>query len=77
MKKITSRKWKTAAKGIVLNMVYILLCFIALVPILYALNVSLSGKGAGIVRQFIYNGQRILHLKTIGQSCLMSHFYYG
>ncbi len=48
MKKITSRKWKTAAKGIVLNMVYILLCFIALVPILYALNVSLSGKGAAL-----------------------------
>ena len=48
MKKITSRKWKTAAKGIVLNMGYILLCLIALGPILYALNVSLSGKGSAL-----------------------------
>ena len=43
-----NKKMKTAVKGIVLNIVYILLCFITLVPILYALNVSFSGKGAAL-----------------------------
>jgi arabinogalactan oligomer/maltooligosaccharide transport system permease protein len=43
-----NKKMKTAVKGIVLNIVYILLCFITLIPILYALNVSFSGKGAAL-----------------------------
>lgn len=48
MKKATPKKAKTAVKKIAFHMIYILLCFIALVPILYALNISFSGKGAAL-----------------------------
>ena len=40
------RHTKQAAKAVALNLIFILLCLVALVPILYALSVSFSGKGA-------------------------------
>ena len=42
------RHAKQAAKAIVLNLIFIVLCLVALVPILYALSVSFSGKGAAL-----------------------------
>lgn len=42
------RHTKQAAKAIALNLIFILLCLVALVPILYALSVSFSGKGAAL-----------------------------
>lgn len=42
------RHAKQTAKAIALNLVFILLCLVALVPILYALSVSFSGKGAAL-----------------------------
>ena len=39
---------KQAAKAVALNLIFILLCLVALVPILYALSVSFSGKGAAL-----------------------------
>ena len=42
------RHTKQAAKAAALNLIFILLCLVALVPILYALSVSFSGKGAAL-----------------------------
>lgn len=42
------RHTKQAAKAVALNLIFILLCLVALVPILYALSVSFSGKGAAL-----------------------------
>ena len=42
------RHTKQAAKAVALNLIFILLCLAALVPILYALSVSFSGKGAAL-----------------------------
>lgn len=39
---------KQAAKAVALNLIFILLCLVALVPILYALSVSFSGMGAAL-----------------------------
>lgn len=39
---------KQAAKAVALNLIFILLCLVALVPILYTLSVSFSGKGAAL-----------------------------
>ena len=43
-----SRKNKRLVKAVLLNLVFVLLCLVALVPILYALSVSFSGKGAAL-----------------------------
>lgn len=43
-----SKKTRKPGKAICLNAVYLLLCFLALIPILYALSVSFSGKGAAL-----------------------------
>ncbi len=42
------RHTKQASKAVALNLIFILLCLVALVPILYALSVSFSGKGAAL-----------------------------
>lgn len=43
-----SRHTKRLAKAVLLNLIFVLLCLVALVPILYALSVSFSGKGAAL-----------------------------
>ena len=43
-----SRQTKRLAKAVLLNLIFILLCLVALVPIAYALSVSFSGKGAAL-----------------------------
>ena len=43
-----SRQTKRLAKAALLNLIFILLCLVALVPIAYALSVSFSGKGAAL-----------------------------
>lgn len=42
------RQNKRLVKAVLLNLVFVLLCLVALVPILYALSVSFSGKGAAL-----------------------------
>ena len=44
----TNKKTGKLKKALCLNAVYLLLCFLALIPILYALSVSFSGKGAAL-----------------------------
>ena len=43
-----SRQTKRLAKAVLLNLIFVLLCLVALVPIAYALSVSFSGKGAAL-----------------------------
>ena len=43
-----SRHTKRLAKAVLLNLIFVLLCLVALVPIAYALSVSFSGKGAAL-----------------------------
>lgn len=43
-----SRHTKRLAKAVLLNLIFVLLCLVALVPILYALSVSFSGKGTAL-----------------------------
>ena len=43
-----SRQNQRLVKAVLLNLVFVLLCLVALVPILYALSVSFSGKGAAL-----------------------------
>lgn len=43
-----SRQNKRLVTAVLLNLVFVLLCLVALVPILYALSVSFSGKGAAL-----------------------------
>lgn len=43
-----SRHTKRLAKVVLLNLIFVLLCLVALVPIAYALSVSFSGKGAAL-----------------------------
>lgn len=43
-----SRQNKRLVKAVLLNLVFVLLCLVALVPILYALSVSFSGKGVAL-----------------------------
>lgn len=43
-----SRHTKRLAKTVLLNLIFVLLCLVALVPIAYALSVSFSGKGAAL-----------------------------
>lgn len=48
MRHMTSKRVRNGVKLTVLNLVFILLCLVTLVPILYALSVSLSGQGAAL-----------------------------
>ncbi len=48
MKRTNRRKIKTKLKLAVLNLLLITLCFLGLVPILYALSLSLSGSGGAL-----------------------------
>lgn len=48
MKKLFKRKRKEKAKLVILNLLFILLCIVTLIPIMYALSVSFSGKGAAL-----------------------------
>lgn len=43
-----SRHTKRLAKAVLLNLIFVLLCLVALVPIAYALSVSFSGKDAAL-----------------------------
>ena len=43
-----SRQSKRLVKAVLLNLIFVLLCLVALVPILYALSVSFSDKGAAL-----------------------------
>ena len=44
----TVKKKVKIGKAICLNVVFLLLCLLALIPVLYALSVSFSGKGAAL-----------------------------
>lgn len=48
MKKKISKRTGITMRKILLNLVYITLCIITLVPVFYALNVSFSGKSAAL-----------------------------
>ena len=48
MKRITKKRAREWTKLSLLNVVFILLCAVTLVPILYALSVSFSGQGAAL-----------------------------
>lgn len=48
MKRITKKRAREWTKLGLLNVVFILLCAVTLVPILYALSVSFSGQGAAL-----------------------------
>lgn len=48
MKKITKKQIRDRAILTVLNLFFVILCLVTLVPILYALTVSFSGKGAAL-----------------------------
>lgn len=48
MRKLSKRKRRRIEKMIALNLFFILLCAITLIPILYAISVSFSGKGAAL-----------------------------
>lgn len=48
MKPMTKKKALDGAKLTVLNLAFILLCAVTLVPILYALSISFSGEGAAL-----------------------------
>lgn len=45
---MSKRKFRKNMRHGLLHMVYIILCFLALVPILYALSLSLSGSGGAL-----------------------------
>lgn len=48
MGKITKKHARSTAKLAALNLAFIVLCFVTLVPILYALTISFSGQGAAL-----------------------------
>lgn len=48
MRRVSKKRLRNGAKLTVLNLVFILLCLVTLVPVLYALSVSLSGQGAAL-----------------------------
>ncbi len=48
MKRTNRKKIKTKLKLAILNVLLIILCFLGLVPILYALSLSLSGSGGAL-----------------------------
>lgn len=48
MKRITSKRVRNGIRLTLLNAAFIVLCLITLVPVLYALSVSLSGQGAAL-----------------------------
>ncbi len=48
MKKMTAKQLRRGLKLGALNGAFILLCFLTLVPVLYALSVSFSGQGAAL-----------------------------
>lgn len=45
---MSRKKWKRFAGHTALHVVFIILCFVGLVPILYALSLSLSGSGGAL-----------------------------
>lgn len=48
MKTVSNKRLRNGAKLAGLNIIFILLCLITLVPVLYALSISFSGKGAAL-----------------------------
>lgn len=60
----------------VLNGAFLLLCLVALVPVLYALTLSFSGSGAALSSRFSFWPTQPT-LETIGRFCLTSHSFCG
>ena len=63
----------------VLNGAFLLLCLVALVPVLYALTLSFSGSGAALSSRFSFfpSGPPSPLWKTIGRFCLTSRSFCG
>ena len=51
---MTKRKWKEGAGLTALNLLFLVLCFATLIPILYALNVSFSGSNSLLSSDFSF-----------------------
>ena len=51
---MTKRKWKEGAGLTALNLLFLVLCFATLIPILYALSVSLSGSNSLLSSDFSF-----------------------
>ena len=51
---MTKRKWKEGAGLTALNLIFLVLCFATLIPILYALSVSFSGSNSLLSSDFSF-----------------------
>ena len=51
---MTKRKWKEGAGLTALNLLFLVLCFATLIPILYALSVSFSGSNSLLSSEFSF-----------------------
>ena len=70
------RKTKERIGYIALNIAFILLCLVTLIPIYYAVNVSFSGPGSSLSGDFSFL-PRTPRWKITAPSFLTSHFCYG
>ena len=73
---MSKRKIKKYAGLTILNIVFIILCFCGLVPILYALALSLSSQTSALSSGFAFY-RKDLRLKIIGGFLWRSLFYAG
>ena len=48
MRRISKRKHREKIRLVTLNFIFIILCFVTLIPIFYTLSVSFSGQGAAL-----------------------------
>ena len=51
---MTKRKWKTRTGLAALNLFFLALCIVTLIPILYALSVSFSGSNSLLSSDFSF-----------------------
>lgn len=66
---MTKRRWREGVGLTALNVFFIALCFLTLIPILYALSVSFSGSNSLLSSDFSFI-PRNFTLKTTGKSSL-------
>lgn len=71
-----SRKQKERVRLTALNIFFIVLCFITLIPILYSLSVSLNGQNTLLSSDFPLS-PRTSHWKTTAVSFLVKIFSHG
>jgi ABC-type glycerol-3-phosphate transport system permease component len=60
-----------------LNIFFILICLLCLIPVLYALGISLNGHNDLLSSNFSLIPQNALRLIITGACCLKNHFSCG